>query len=72
MTNDELHELKKVTNSFFSTVVLLYCRETYRDELSDEISRIDSELEELNDKLLADTKKIGALILKFFCTKEED
>ena len=39
-------------------------KELNRDELSDEMRRIDSELEELNEKLLADTKKIGEFILK--------
>lgn len=71
MTDNELQELKKVAAQFFTTIVLIHCRELYRDELSDEMRRINSELEELNDKLLADTKEIGAFVLKLCCNRTD-
>lgn len=64
MTDDERKELKKLSMEFFTCMALIVAREKYQEELSSELQRIDSELEQLSQQLTDKTKEIGELILK--------
>lgn len=64
LTDDALKTLKELSTHFFTILTLVVAREKYQDELSSEMRRIDSELEELRQQLTDKTKEIGELILK--------
>ena len=70
MTDEDIKELKRLTNHFFYILALIHGRTIYRDELSADMRRIDSELEELDQEFTDCTKKIGEYLLKSLMPKE--
>lgn len=69
MRQATIRTLKSQAEEYFSLLTLLRCREAYRDELADELRRIDCEIEDLDAKLLASMKNVGATVLKLYCRK---
>ncbi|MBR0288579.1 MAG: hypothetical protein IJQ82_06325 [Selenomonadaceae bacterium] len=69
MRQATIRTLKTQAAEYFSLLTLLRSREAYRDELADELSRIDCEIEDLDAKLLASMKNVGATVLKLYCRK---
>lgn len=63
MTEEDTNTLKSYIMEFFLIVARSYGHEVYRDELADEMRRIDSELQELDQERLDCMKKIGLFLL---------
>lgn len=64
MNQAAIHELKTQAKEYFSLLLMLRSREDYRDELADELRRVDDEIEDIDAKLLTRMRNIGTALLK--------
>ena len=64
MNQAAIHELKTQANEYFSLLLMLRSREDYRDELAEELRRVDAEIEDIDAKLLTRMRNIGTALLK--------
>lgn len=64
MNQAAIHELKAQTQEYFSLLLMLRSHEDYRDELADELRRVNAEIEDIDAKLLTRMRNIGTALLK--------